>query len=186
MKYLGVSAKLAAWRNPPNPTLVVWADSVYPDHLCRMYHICIVGYLSREIRNISKTAWGLSSFSKFPEFPGFLVKLAPEGLRIVFCGEILVFLATHSRIREVFGVSAKLAAYRNNHNPTLIVCADRVFLNPNGKDVSYLYRWVPIAGNSEHLQNRLGLSRFSEFPEFPGFLVKLASGGTRIFFLGDI
>ena len=28
VKYLGVFAKLAAWVNPPNPTLVVWVDSV--------------------------------------------------------------------------------------------------------------------------------------------------------------
>ena len=58
LKYLRVSAKLAARRNHPNPTLVVWADSVYPDHLCRMRHICIAGCLSREIRNVPKTACG--------------------------------------------------------------------------------------------------------------------------------
>ena len=127
VKYLGVSAKLAAWRNPPNPTLVVWADSVYPDHLCRMYHICIVGYLSREIRNISKTAWGLSRFSEFPEFPGFLVKLASEGLRIFFLGGILVFRLPTPVFVKYLGVSAKLAAWRNPPYPTLILWADSVY-----------------------------------------------------------
>ena len=50
-KYLVFPSKLEAWRNPPIPTLVVWAGSVYPDLFCRMYHIFIDGCLSREIRN---------------------------------------------------------------------------------------------------------------------------------------
>ena len=57
-KYLGVSAKLAAWRNPPYPTLILWADNVYPDHLCRMHHTCVAGCLSREIRNTPKNRLG--------------------------------------------------------------------------------------------------------------------------------
>ena len=89
------------------------------------------------------------------------------GARVVFIGKILVFPATRSRIRAVFGVSAKLAARRNDHNPALIVRANIVYLNPNGKDVSYLYIWVPIAGNSEHLQNRLGVVEILRISRIP-------------------
>ena len=48
---------------------------------------------------IRRCVWRLS---EFPEFPGFLVKLAPGGLRIFFLGEILVFSVTDSRICEIF------------------------------------------------------------------------------------
>ena len=89
-----VSAELAAWRNPPNPTLVVGADSVYPDHLRLMYRIYIDGYLPRGIRNSPKTAWRMSRFSRISRIsrtPRISRKMAFGRIRIFPIGEILVF-----------------------------------------------------------------------------------------------
>ena len=40
-----------------------------------------------------------------------------------------------------------------------------------------MYSWVVISGNSENRQSRLWVVGISEFPEFPGFLVKVVAEG---------
>ena len=83
-----------------------------------IYHICLDGYLSREIREISKTTWGCRDYPNFPNSTAFLVKLAPEGLRVFYPRDFGIS-AARSSIREVLGVSTQLDAWRNRPNPTL-------------------------------------------------------------------
>ena len=125
-EYSGVSAKLAACRNPPYPTLILRAGNVYPDHLRRMRHICVAGFLFGNFETSEKPPVGVEIF-RIPRSPQSPKNGNQEGPEYPPSGRFWFFLGARFRILKYLGVSAKLPAWRNRPYPALILWSGNVY-----------------------------------------------------------